>query len=123
MIYTVKCRRVGGWWAISVPRLKGVHSQARRLEKVEAMAREAIGLMLDVDPATVEVKVVPDVPEQVRKALRARREARDAERAAEQATRRAAAELIAAGYTVRDAGSLLELSPQRISQLAGHKAA
>src|SRR5690242_11280287 len=31
--YTVLARRSGGWWAISVPELKGVHSQARRLDQ------------------------------------------------------------------------------------------
>jgi predicted RNase H-like HicB family nuclease len=120
MTYTVMCRRSGGWWAISVPQIKGVHSQARRLDKVEAMAREAIALMLDADPATIEVEVRPEVPARVQGALKARRAARDAERRADEATRKAVAELMADGYTVRDAGSLLELSPQRVSQIATH---
>jgi predicted RNase H-like HicB family nuclease len=48
--YTAVCRRSGSWWAIGVRELKGVHTQARRLDQVAAMAREAIALMLDVDP-------------------------------------------------------------------------
>jgi len=40
--YTAVCRRVGDWWAIDVPQIRGVHTQARRLDQVEAMARDAI---------------------------------------------------------------------------------
>ena len=57
--YRVECCRSGGWWAISVPDLKGVHSQARRLDQVPGMAREAITLMLGVAPETVQVEVFP----------------------------------------------------------------
>jgi len=116
--YTAVCRRSGGWWAISVPELKGLHTQARRLDQAEAMARDAIALMLDVDPATVIVEVRPELPGVVSHALEARRAARQAEDAAEQATAAAVRTLLADGYTVRDAGAMLNLSPQRISQIA-----
>jgi predicted RNase H-like HicB family nuclease len=116
--YQAACRRSGGWWAISVPELKGVHSQARRLDQVPDMAREAIALMLDVAPETVQVEVTPEVPSPVSQALEARRAARLAEEIAERATAAAAQALLDDGYTVRDAGALLGLSPQRISQIA-----
>ncbi|MFD0741315.1 type II toxin-antitoxin system HicB family antitoxin [Phytohabitans flavus] len=116
--YTAVCRRSGDWWAISVPELKGVHTQARRLDQAEGMARDAIALMLEVDPATVAVDVRPELPEVVSHALAARRAARQAEEAAEQATATAVQSLLGDGYTVRDAGALLHLSPQRISQIA-----
>ncbi len=45
--------RSGEWWAIAVPSLRGVFSQARQIDEVPAAAREAIALMLDVDPAKV----------------------------------------------------------------------
>jgi predicted RNase H-like HicB family nuclease len=118
MRYTVSCRRVGGWWAISVGELRGVHSQARRLDQVQSMAREAIALMLDVAPDSFDVEVIPAVPAPVTKAVKARANAQAAEQAAEQATQQAVLELLADGYTVRDAGALLGLSPQRISQIA-----
>ena len=41
------------WWAITVPSLRGVFSQARHLDEVPAAAREAIAMMLDIDPADV----------------------------------------------------------------------
>ncbi|MDQ7906973.1 type II toxin-antitoxin system HicB family antitoxin [Phytohabitans sp. ZYX-F-186] len=116
--YTAVCRRSGGWWAISVPELKGVHTQARRLDQAEGMARDAIALMLDVDPATIAVEVRPELPDVVSHALEARRAARQAEEAAERATAAAVHSLLDGGYTVRDAGALLQLSPQRISQIA-----
>ncbi|WP_432979200.1 type II toxin-antitoxin system HicB family antitoxin [Dactylosporangium sp. CA-233914] len=53
--YTAVCRRSGAWWAISVPELKGVHTQARHLDDAEATARDAIGLFLDVDPRSFTV--------------------------------------------------------------------
>jgi hypothetical protein len=74
--------------------------------------------MLDVDPAEVEVSVEPVVPRPVEDALAARRAAREAERTAEAATTAAAMQLLEEGYTIRDVGRLLGLSPQRISQIA-----
>lgn len=117
--YTAICVRSGNWWAISVPEIRGVHSQARRLDKVEAMAREAIALMLDVKPNSFEVEVRPEVPSVVARARQARAAQRQAEQSAEAATLNAARELLGKGYTVRDAGALLGISPQRISQLTG----
>lgn len=57
--YTAEVRRCGEWWAITVPEVDGVFSQARHLEEVEYMARDAIALMLDVSPDSFEVKVAP----------------------------------------------------------------
>lgn len=116
--YRVVCRRSGGWWAISVPDLKGVHSQVRRLDQVPDMAREAIALMLDVAPETIQVEVSPEVPSPVSEALEARRAARLAEEIADRTTAAAARVLLDDGFTVRDVGALLGLSPQRISQIA-----
>ena len=51
--HRVEVVQSGDWWAISVPSLRGVFSQARNLDEVPEVAREAIALMLDVDPAEV----------------------------------------------------------------------
>ncbi|MFF5172165.1 helix-turn-helix domain-containing protein [Micromonospora sp. NPDC000089] len=115
--YTVTCTRSGDWWAIRVDELAGVFSQARRLDQVEAMAREAIALMLDIAPDSFDVVVHPEVPGEVARARQARTELRQAERSAEEATRLAARALLSEGYTVRDAGELLGISPQRVSQI------
>ena len=57
--YTARCQRSGDWWAISVTELRGVHTQARRLEKAEAMVREAIALFLDVPSDSFDVRIEP----------------------------------------------------------------
>lgn len=116
--YTAVCRRSGKWWAIAVPELKGVHTQARRLDQAEHMTREAIALMLDVAPDSFDVEVRPEVPDEVTAALHARQEAERAEEHANSVTRNAVTSLLARGLTVRDAGKLLNLSPQRVSQIA-----
>jgi predicted RNase H-like HicB family nuclease len=121
MTYTAVCRRSGNWWAISVPELKGVHTQARRLDQVAAMTQDAIALMLDIDPVAVQVFVQPKLPSTVSHAIEARDAARAADEAAEQATAAAVRSLISDGYTVRDAGALLGLPPQRISQIASRR--
>jgi predicted RNase H-like HicB family nuclease len=46
--YTVKAERSGGSWAITVSELPGVFGQARRRDQIEATARDAIALYLDV---------------------------------------------------------------------------
>ncbi len=58
--YTAEARRSGGWWALSVPELLGVHSQVRRLEQGEVMIRDAISLAFDI-PA-FDVKVCGPIP-------------------------------------------------------------
>ncbi|GAA0734252.1 type II toxin-antitoxin system HicB family antitoxin [Dactylosporangium roseum] len=119
--YTAVCRRSGDWWAITVPEVKGIHSQVRRLAEAETMVREAIALFLDVAPASFTVTVRPEVPdvEDVLDALRARQEAQQADRRAAEATKKALDRLIADGMTVRDAGRVFDLSPQRVSQITG----
>jgi predicted RNase H-like HicB family nuclease len=119
--YSAVCRRVGNWWAVTVPELKGVHTQARRLDQVPAMTQEAIALFLDVDPATITIEVQPELPGMVTEALHARLAAREADEKADRATVTAVRALLSDGYTVRDAGALLSLSPQRISQIAARE--
>ena len=62
--YRVEAVRSGAWWAISVPAFDGVFSQAKRLDQVEAAAREAIALMSDIDEYDVgklDIIVATDV--------------------------------------------------------------
>ncbi|WP_238019012.1 type II toxin-antitoxin system HicB family antitoxin [Dactylosporangium sp. AC04546] len=118
--YTAVCRLSGGWWAISVPGLKGVHTQVRRLSDAEAMARDAIALFLDVDPGSFGVLLQPEVPDAgdvVSAALTARKVAQEADREAATATAVALRRLADLGITGRDAARLLNISPQRVSQL------
>lgn len=60
MIVTALCTYEAGWWAIDVPEVPGALSQARSLDEVASMAADAVGLLLEVDPATVRVRVVAE---------------------------------------------------------------
>jgi len=120
--YRVRAVRSGSWWAVTVPELPGVFSQARRLDQVETMAREAIAMMLDVDAdriGRIEVEVVPPpraaaLIGTMNDALEIAREATDT---AGSARREAAKALRADGLPMRDVGRLLGLSHQRVSQI------
>lgn len=121
--YTARCVRSGGWWAISVPEVPGVHTQARRLEQAEVMAREAIALVLDVPEDAFDVVLAPELPPELERAVaamgRQKQEAAEAQRAATEASAATARALVDAGLTVRDAGRVLGLSYQRVAQLVG----
>lgn len=114
--------RSGGWWAIRVPAIEGTFSQARRLDQVEDMAREAIALMLDIDESEVgEVELAIQQPEEVANALIELQHFVDtADGAAALATTartRTIKMLHELGYPMRDIGRLVGISHQRISQI------
>ena len=120
--YTASCRRDGDWWAISVPELRGVHTQARRLEKVDAMVRDAIAVFLDVRPDSFEIRVEPvlsrDLQKKVGRARKVRSDAEVLQREAATVSAEVAADLVQGAHlTVRDAGRVMEVSHQRIAQL------
>ena len=121
--YTAVCRQAGRWWAVDVPEIRGVHTQARRLDQVEGMTRDAIALLRNVPPDSFSVTVEPhldhEADESVAAATEASKRARQAAEEASRLQRAAAAKLLQKYHlTVRDAGLLLRVSPQRISQLA-----
>jgi predicted RNase H-like HicB family nuclease len=121
--YRVTAARSGRWWAIEVPELRGVHSQARRLDQVEFIARAAIALMLDLPEDAFDLTIEPDLTSlgalqaAIEEALQAREAAELAQDRASTAMRHAVGEIRSSGYTSRDAGMLLGVSNQRISQI------
>ena len=123
--YRAVAERDGSWWAIRVPELRGVYTQVRRLADVEAMARDAIALVLDVGPDTFDVLVKPvlagDAGGLVEQALAGRLEAERAGRRASEQLRVAVDRLSASGLTVRDIAHILGLSHQRIAQVSGSR--
>ncbi len=118
--YDVTVQLDGRWWLVQVPALDTV-GQARSLKESGVVAREVIGLWLDVDPDTIDVRVTIEIPEPARttweSARRNAEEARRHEREASRLARQTVAALRGQGFTVRDAGAMLGLSPQRIHQL------
>lgn len=114
-----RATREGGWWAVSFDSPTGTfHTQARRLDQVEGMVRDILDSE-GVGAATIEVE--PQIPTRDRQAVdQARGSATAAAEAVELAatrSREAVALLKADGLTVRDIGTLMGISPQRVSQL------
>ena len=124
--HRVEAVRSGNWWAITVPGLDGVFSQARRLDQVEARAREAVAMMLDIDEAAVgELAVSVTPPDTVADLLRQLdvSEAAAATATVQAATlrRQVAQELLDEGFPMRDVGQLIGVSHQRVSQILAHR--
>lgn len=125
--YTATATRSGSWWAIEITNglpdnMLGV-TQTKRLSDVERAVRELITDLLDTPPDQVgEIDVLIDVPDDVTELIELYRHADKVEAAARteaaQARSRAAAGLLDARLTMREAGILLGISHQRIKQLA-----
>ncbi len=119
--YQVTASKNGRWWFVQVPELDTV-GQARSAAEVEEVAREIIGLWLDVEPDTFNVAVSIEIPGDAREAWEESRKheaaARSEKAAAAALARRAVASLRADGLTFKDAGRVLGLSAQRVQQLA-----
>lgn len=125
--YVAEARRVGGWWAIDVVGCRGAHTQARRLDQVESMARDIVALLTDAAPRTVEIEVRPILDPELRPVvqdtLKTRQALVDMEKRATAETQAASARLVASGLSFRDAGRLLGISHQRVAQLSASKPA
>jgi hypothetical protein len=122
--FEVSATREQGWWSLVAHDVGGreVASQSRRLDQADAAIRAAIALVLDVDDASFDVTVVPDVArlmmsDEAREGLALRRTLRDLGARAQHATPLAVTELRDAGLTVRDVAHLLDMTPSRVSQI------
>lgn len=122
MKVTAKATRSGQWWAVEVPEVDGAYTQARRLDQIPKMVADAVSLLEDVPADTVEVDLdidlgVPDVSEYVRSARVEVKAAAQAQESAARASRDAVGRLRNLGLTVRETAIVLDVSPQRVSQL------
>lgn len=121
-IYNVTATRDDGWWVINAE-VPGaiVWTQARRLEQVEPMARDAIALSLDVPEDSFGLNVITNIPQELRVRVDAARQLAELSEEFQSLTahlrRQLAAHLRDQGFTVRDTGDLIGVSSQRISQL------
>ncbi|MDI2126668.1 type II toxin-antitoxin system HicB family antitoxin [Yinghuangia seranimata] len=118
--YTARAERSGDWWAVSIDDVAGgIHTQGRTVREARRMAADAIAAVLDVPVDTVNVDLVIEGTSAELKQLRTAREAaRQAARDEGEALTDAVAALLHTGMSQRDAGDILDLSHQRISQLA-----
>ena len=124
--YRVDAERHDGWWLLTSPDVPGAVSQVRRLAAADEHAREAIAFVLDVEPDSFDVTVVPvlgrgltDVVAATREAVRL---AAQAQLLAAEKSREVVAELIDKEHlSGAEVAAVLGLSPQRVSQLASGK--
>jgi len=126
MELTAHATRTGEWWAVQVDEVPGLFTQAKRLDQVPAMVRDAAASMLGPVESAFEVAIVAsidgvDVEELAHNARTSRAAAREAERAASEASQRAVDQLRGAGLPVRDVGRILGISPQRVSMIENRR--
>jgi hypothetical protein len=129
-VYHLTVMRDDPWWVAKVGAapdgqgwLVGRATEARTLNRLDAVVRDMLGLLLDTDDtARFELRwqyeLPPELAEVVVGAQRARQSFREAERALTVTGRAAARALTAAGMSRRDAAAVLGLSFQRVAQLA-----
>ncbi|HUV48945.1 MAG TPA: type II toxin-antitoxin system HicB family antitoxin [Actinomycetes bacterium] len=120
--YEVTAERDGSRWFLRVNELPGVFSQVRRLDQADGMARDAIASFLDVAPDGFDVSVTVRLPSDLQRDVAGVIDLRGVidrtEREYAERTRHLARRLVQGeGLTVREAGRVLGLSYQRVSQL------
>jgi hypothetical protein len=117
--YKVRAKRWARGWELHIDGV-GV-TQSHSLRDAEGMARDYIALDTDVLPESFVVEIVPEIghglDEKTLAARKAVADASHAQRAAAAQAREAARELRAAGLSGRDIAKVLNVSPQRVSQL------
>jgi len=118
-LYTADAVRDGRWWP---PTVDGVGAtQSRSLKDAPDAVRGLVSAMQDADPSTVEVTIHPQIGTDLLEHVEAARESvvRAARLQADAAaqSRAAARELLSIGLTGKDIATILDVSPQRVSQL------
>jgi hypothetical protein len=123
----VRVTREDGAWQADVPGLRGTHTWARNLPALDRSVREVIALVKDLPEGAesalqldYEYNIGDPALTALTAKLRAERERiQREERDLARETAAAASRLVAdASLSVRDAATLLAVSPQRISQVA-----
>lgn len=118
--YRAIASREGGWWIVRIPALDRI-TQSRRLDRVEATARDLIALWLDVPSDSFDVEVETELGSELDarvervKSLRAEADRVQAE--ASESVRALARSLAEHGWSLRDVGRVLGVSFQRVQQL------
>jgi hypothetical protein len=124
--YKIEIARDGRWWMVHIPEINGL-TQARRLAEAPTMAREYIALDRGIRLREINVEVASvrmekpasrELLESARQIKDMRARANELERESAEQAREYAHWLVEHGVPVRDIAALLEISPQRVSQLA-----
>lgn len=119
--YTATATRVDGWWMVQCDQHPGALSQVRRLDQAVDVHREAIAFVAGVAVEDVNVVVEPvlspDLRDELGTAERLSTQARQSEAEARRRRRDVARRLADEGLALRDIGTVLGVSYQRVHQL------
>jgi hypothetical protein len=119
--YSATVTREGPWWIADVEDV-GV-TQGRNLGELHRMAVDLVVSMLEVRPRDVSIKFnveIPRVTPKIKAARLAMKLALEAQEAAALQSRQLVTEMRSMGMSVGDVAQVLEVSPQRVSQLSAH---
>ena len=109
------------WWTLFCPN-PSIVSQCRSLSRVHAEITPIIAEIEGIDESDIELSINYKLPDDYLMHIATAEKAREiSEREAaktREETRKAARVLIDSGVTMRDAGTIMGLSYQRVSQLA-----
>lgn len=123
MRYMARVERDGRFWLVTVTGPDGFEqvTQARRLTEVEAMARDLVAIMNDVLPDSFGLDVAIILPPETEALLQEAREAQaqlaELQEHVGRLSRSAAHRLHDEGLSGAEVAKVLDVSPQRVSQL------
>lgn len=121
MRVTAVAQRSGSWWAVEVPEIPGLFTQAKRLDQVTEMVRDAAAALTGKPETDFDVMITVHINGQVDRVVNAAKETAkiltDLQAKAAAASRTAAVTLADEGLTVREVGEVLGVSHQRAHQL------
>ena len=115
------CEREADGWAVEIPEFKNLHLSAKRLDKVEAMVKEAAKNYGVTDNCDVVIKVIASMPGLICDMESAQEKMKQAAKLQEEASqeiREVVKKMRDQGLTMRDIAVLLGVTPQRVAQLA-----
>ena len=120
--YTVTYERdEDGWWVAHVKGVKGCHTQGKNIAQARKRIRECLGLFIGNAADSVilvdEVTLPPDarrILDQIRKSMKMLDEVGKNHR---ELMRKFAEGVTRKGYSLQDAGELLDVSRQRVHQI------
>lgn len=115
------CEREAEGWAVEIPEFKNLHLSAKRLDKVEAMVKEAAKNYGITDTCDVVIKIIATMPGIICDMESAQEKMKLAAKLQEEASqeiREVVKKMREQGLTMRDIAVLLGVTPQRVAQLA-----
>ncbi len=119
MNVTAQAQRCNGWWAVEVPEIPGLFTQAKRLDQIPDMVQDAAAMLgMEVENISVEPILGEEDTRLVQEMLDAKHEANQAQQRASQLSGQTVRTLKSQGLTVRDIAAIVGVTPQRVSAIA-----